>query len=66
MHREVYTQKILKAKVEALLILLCIGAIIVGACIWFFRFDSPAVIVQEEAPPPFKPAKPTSPETFKP
>jgi hypothetical protein len=65
-HRKVHLLHTLKPKLEALLILLCVVAIIVGACIWFFRFNSPAVVEPKKDLPPFEPAKPASPETFKP
>jgi hypothetical protein len=60
------TRPSLKQRLEALLILLCGAAIIVGACVWFFGYYLPAVDNQKEEPPPFKPAKPATPETFKP
>ena len=60
------TQSTLLEKVQAVLILLGIAAIIVGACIWFFAYDSPAVANQKDDPPPFEPAKNALPQNFKP
>ncbi len=53
-------------KLQAVLILLAIAAIIVGACVWFFAFDSPAVWDQKQEPQPFYPPKPANAENFKP
>ena len=60
------TRPSLKQRLEALLILLCGAAIVVGACVWFFGYYLPAVYNQKEEPPPLEPAKPATPETFKP
>ena len=51
-------------QLQALLILLTIAAVIVGATLWFLRsvYDS----IENREPPPFQPAKPATPDNFKP
>lgn len=46
------TRPTLKQQLQALLILLCVGGIIVGACIWFFGVFRPAVESAKEEYPP--------------
>jgi len=61
------TRPTLKQQLQALLILLCVGGIIVGACIWFFGFFRPAVeSAKEEHPSAGAPAADSSKEEIEP
>jgi hypothetical protein len=52
-------------QLQALLILLSIGAIIVGGTIWFLASVNQEDLRKPE-PPPFAPTKPATPDNFEP
>jgi hypothetical protein len=64
--RKAHRQPTPKEKVQALLILFSIVAMLVGACIWFFGFYSPALDEPKAELPPFEPPKPAAADDAKP
>ena len=51
-------------QLQALFILLTIAAAIIGVTLWFVRSVNDSIGNSE--PPPFQPAKPATPDNFKP